>query len=197
MFLFSNEEEGKKENIPVCLLSVFSYLLDLKSFHWIHRLLYKAEPIEKQATLPALFHVPSELTYNTHWSDRSQRHCTNYSAAPSGWGQPPFGLPCFSSWSLWKNYLKENSFLHSLWLLSGRASGDDSFWTSKKNPKRVRKYLSSQVQHSKNVFQFDKHGWKELWTAALLSSGAAKHRSDQRDMQRRAKQRTLTSHLPQ
>lgn len=66
MFLFSNEEQEKRENLPVSLLSVFSCLLDLKSFHWIHRLLYEAEPIDKQVTLPGLFHVPSEVTYNTH-----------------------------------------------------------------------------------------------------------------------------------
>lgn len=136
MFLFSKEEQGKRENLPVSLLSVFSFLLDLKGFHWIHIFLYKAEPIDKQVTLPGLFHVPSKVTYNTHWSDRSQRHFTNYRAAPSGWGQPPFGLPCFSSWTLWKNYLKENSFLHSLWLSRGRASGDDSFWTKKKKKKK-------------------------------------------------------------
>lgn len=155
MFLFSNEEQEKRENLPVSLLSVFSCLLDLKSFHWIHRLLYEAEPIDKQVTLPGLFHVPSEVTYNTHWSDRSQRHRTNCSAAFSGWGEPSFGLPCFSSWTLWKNCLKENSFPYSLWLSSGRASGDDSFWTSKKTQKskKMLKFPSSALQKCFSIWQ--------------------------------------------
>lgn len=63
-----------------------------------------------------------------------------------------------------------------------------------KKKNQERKCQSSQVQHSKNEFQFDKHEWKELftrlWTASVLNSGAAKLRSGQWNTQWRAKQRT-------